>query len=143
MPRETMTPRERWLAVLRRQTPDRVPMDYWATPETTQRLLAHLGCDFPTMVERLRLDLPLRVEPQYVGPPVGEDEDAWGLRYTWVDHGTGAYREARQAPWAAFDSVEQVAAGYRWRPGGLWRGLRRGRLRWRRCRLWRWGHCGL
>jgi uroporphyrinogen decarboxylase len=31
MPRETMTPRERWLAVLRREKPDRVPMDYWTT----------------------------------------------------------------------------------------------------------------
>jgi len=31
-----MTPRERWLAVLERRPPDRVPMDYWATAEATQ-----------------------------------------------------------------------------------------------------------
>ena len=28
-----MSPRERWLAVLNRETPDRVPMDIWATEE--------------------------------------------------------------------------------------------------------------
>ena len=33
MTKETMTPRERWQAVLTRQPPDRVPMDYWSTPE--------------------------------------------------------------------------------------------------------------
>ena len=27
-----MTSRERWLVVLQRERPDRVPMDYWATP---------------------------------------------------------------------------------------------------------------
>ena len=42
--KETMTARKRWLAVLRRQRPDRVPMDYWATPEATAKLLEHLGC---------------------------------------------------------------------------------------------------
>ena len=26
----SMTPLERWLAVFRREKPDRVPMDYWA-----------------------------------------------------------------------------------------------------------------
>ncbi|MCX6563100.1 MAG: hypothetical protein NTU60_05785 [Candidatus Aminicenantes bacterium] len=39
-----MTPLERWLAVLRREKPDRVPMDYWATDEFTAKLMAHLGC---------------------------------------------------------------------------------------------------
>ena len=43
MPHETMTPRERWLAVLTRQKPDRVPMDYWATPEFSAKLIRHLG----------------------------------------------------------------------------------------------------
>ena len=38
MPKETMTPRERWLAVLQRRKPDRVPMDYWSTPEFEEKL---------------------------------------------------------------------------------------------------------
>ena len=44
MPTETMTPKERWLAVLQRKTPDRTPMDYWGTDETMERLMQHLGC---------------------------------------------------------------------------------------------------
>ena len=43
MPVETLSPRERWLAVLTRQKPDRVPMDYWTTPEAHERLKAYLG----------------------------------------------------------------------------------------------------
>ena len=58
MPKETMTPRERWLAVLQRKQPDRVPMDYWATGEATAKLLKYLGCDFDTMLRRLHIDRP-------------------------------------------------------------------------------------
>jgi uroporphyrinogen-III decarboxylase len=38
------TPRERWLSLLRGERPDRVPTDYWATPEVTARLMRDLGC---------------------------------------------------------------------------------------------------
>lgn len=114
MPKESLTPLERWLAVLRRETPDRVPMDYWATPETTRNLLAHLGCDFDGLLRRLHLDMPLRVEGRYRGPSLKEDEDAYGLRYQWVDHGSGAYREAVNTPLARFHSVDEIEAQYRW-----------------------------
>ncbi len=42
MPKDAMTPRERWTAVLERREPDRIPMDYWATSEATEKLLRHL-----------------------------------------------------------------------------------------------------
>jgi uroporphyrinogen decarboxylase len=45
MRRETMTPKERWLATLQREKPDRVPMDYGATPEVDQMLLRHCKCE--------------------------------------------------------------------------------------------------
>ena len=44
MPIETMTSRERWLAVLSRQKPDRIPMGYWATDEATEMLIRHINC---------------------------------------------------------------------------------------------------
>jgi uroporphyrinogen decarboxylase len=59
-----MTPRERWLAVLQRKTPDRVPLDYWATPEATAKLLKHLGCDYDEMIRRLHIDTPCTVVGQ-------------------------------------------------------------------------------
>ncbi len=39
-----MTPRERWMALLERRTPDRIPTDIWATDEVYQRLFRDLGC---------------------------------------------------------------------------------------------------
>jgi len=58
MPRETMTGRERWLAVLTRQKPDRIPMDIWITPEAAERLEAFMGCDWDACLERLHIDRP-------------------------------------------------------------------------------------
>ncbi|MCK4759501.1 MAG: uroporphyrinogen-III decarboxylase-like protein, partial [Candidatus Aminicenantes bacterium] len=71
MRKETMTPRERWMAVLNRQKPDRVPMDYWATPEATEKIIAHLGCSSEReMLEKLHVDFVVEVKPAYMGPPV-------------------------------------------------------------------------
>ncbi|HOT49442.1 MAG TPA: uroporphyrinogen-III decarboxylase-like protein, partial [Candidatus Hydrogenedentes bacterium] len=94
MPKETMSPRERWLAVLNRQTPDRVPMDIWITPEAAERLQAHMGCDWDAVIERLHIDPPMGVGGRYIGPPPEEGKDIWGVEHAMVDYGTGAYQEA-------------------------------------------------
>lgn len=121
MPRETMTPRERWLAVLRRETPDRVPMDYWATPEASQKLMQYLGCS--TMEEvfaRLHIDAVVTVGPQYVGPPPPPGKDIWGVRYRQVPYETGVYSEPENHPLAAYNSVEEIEANYRWPSPDWW-----------------------
>lgn len=121
MPHETMTPRERWLAVLRRAKPDRVPMDYWATPEAHALLCAHLGAqDDLALYRALHIDRPFTVSPRYVGPPIAQDADLFGVRYRWVDYGTGAYREAIHFPLAAYETVEAIAAEYRWPDPDWW-----------------------
>jgi uroporphyrinogen decarboxylase len=109
-----MTPRERWLAVLERKTPDRVPMDIWATQETFDRLLKHLGCTFDEMLERLHIDMPLTVNPAYAGPPLDADQDLWGITYRDVDYGAGVYREAVTSPLARYQSLEEIDAHYPW-----------------------------
>ncbi len=114
MPKETMTGRERWLAVLNRATPDRIPMDIWITEEARDKLLSHLGCDWDGMLTRLRIDHPVTVAPAYVGPALPENEDIWGLKYKQVDYGTGVYSEAVNMPLADYQSVEEIAANYRW-----------------------------
>ena len=38
-----MTPRERVLTALEHREPDRVPVDFWASSETTTSLVRHLG----------------------------------------------------------------------------------------------------
>jgi uroporphyrinogen decarboxylase len=94
MPRESMTPRERWLAVLKYQKPDRVPMDYWSTPEFTEKLKKHLGCDTLThALEKLHVDYVVSVGPRYVGPPLPKGTDVFGCAYRDIDYGTGVYGE--------------------------------------------------
>ena len=112
---ETMTPRERWLAVLNRETPDRVPMDYWGTPEATARVMDDLGLsDVVAMDTALHIDRPVDVAPAYVGPPIPEDADMYGCRFEWVDYGTGAYRECVDHPLAQYDTVAEIEANYPW-----------------------------
>jgi len=115
MHRETMTPRERWEAVLRHELPDRLPMDYWATPEATAKLVAHLGCrDLDEALRRLHVDAPLRIGPRYVGPPRAKGTDIHGCRYRRVEYDGGAYSECVFHPLAQYETVEQVQAGYGW-----------------------------
>ena len=120
MPSESMTPRERWMAVLTRQSPDRVPMDIWITPEASGNLCTYLGCDFETALERLHIDSPLTVAGRYVGPVPPEGRDIWGLERRRVDYGTGAYDEVVNAPLAQYSSAEEIDAHYAWPSPDWW-----------------------
>ena len=142
MPKEYMTPKERWLAVLNRQKPDRVPMDYWATPEASARLIKHLGLsskseqelvkDFaqpifdnrmhPTAgyaalrqaLKQLHVDFVISVSPRYVGPLIPDDEDVFGCQYRTINYGTGEYKEITFSPLAGYNSVEEIEASFHW-----------------------------
>jgi uroporphyrinogen decarboxylase len=115
MPKETMTPRERWLAVLQRKKPDRIPMDYWTTSEAQGKLMEHLGVSTTeARCERLHIDNKVGVGPRYVGPAVPAGSDVFGCRYKDTAYGTGIYSECVHNPLAAFTSVAQIEKGYRW-----------------------------
>jgi len=113
-----MTPRNRWLALLANKPPDRIPTDYQATDEVTSRLMKELDCaDEEALWRKLHVDCRKFVEPRWRRP---EDErepdgDPWGVRYRYVDYGTGTYAEPVFHPLADVDTVEQVHA-HRW-PG--------------------------
>lgn len=113
--RETMTPRERWLAVLDGEKPDRTPMDYWGTEEATAKLLKHLGCStLWEAIQRLHIDRIVGVSPAYDGPPLPAESDIYGRRYSNVDYGTGVYRECIYSPLAGFATVDEIEANYTW-----------------------------
>jgi uroporphyrinogen decarboxylase len=110
-----MSPRERWLAVLERKKPDRLPMDYWSTAEATEKLLKHLGCSTEAeMREHLHIDRPLTVGPRYVGPPLEENENEWGCRYQDADYGTGTYSECVYHPIEEYESAAEIESEYDW-----------------------------
>ncbi|MCC6490295.1 MAG: uroporphyrinogen-III decarboxylase-like protein [Candidatus Hydrogenedentes bacterium] len=119
MHKETMTPRERWLAVLNREKPDRVPMDIWATEETWLSLCAHMGCDRGEACRRLHINVPVTLEPRYAGPPLPAGVDFWGVSYRRVDYGSGVYDECANNPLAAYQTIEEIDANYRW-PSADW-----------------------
>lgn len=116
-----MTSRERWLAVLTRQQPDRIPMDYWSTPEATDRLMKHLAVgDMDELYRRLHIDPLITVGPRYIGPPIPAGEDVFGCRFRNVDYGTGAYDECVYSPLSQYESVEEIEAHYEWPSPDWW-----------------------
>ena len=120
MPVESMTPRERWQAVLDRKTPDRVPMDYWSTPEASQKLVKHLGVDtIDEGLASLHVDRPLTVAARYVGPEFPSGTDVFGCRIKETAYETGVYGEVVSSPLAGYGSVEEIEAHYTW-PSADW-----------------------
>jgi uroporphyrinogen decarboxylase len=112
---QPMTARERWLAVLRRQKPDRIPMDFQGTPELIQKMLGYLGVSsVEEMYDCLHVDWPVGVGPKYIGPEIPQGEDLYGNRFTYQDYGDGVYEECVYSVLARFNSVEEIEADYRW-----------------------------
>lgn len=148
MPKEWMTPKERWLAVLRREKPDRVPMDYWSTPEFSAKLIRHLGTSakperelvaalnasaydntlkisdgYSALLEalkRLHVDFLITVDPVFVGPEPPPGTDIFGVSYRTIHYGTGEYAEAASHPLAHFQTVEEIEAAYTWPEPDWW-----------------------
>jgi uroporphyrinogen decarboxylase len=121
MRRESMSPRERWQAVLERQEPDRIPMDYWGTAEASEKLVKHLGCaNLNQALAQLHVDPPLGVGPRYGGPPHADGENVFGCRHKTVTYATGAYDECVFHPLAAYDSVEEIEKRYTWPDPDWW-----------------------
>jgi uroporphyrinogen decarboxylase len=113
--KESMTPKERWLAVLRGEKPDRLPMDYWGTPEATQKVMAYLSCSsWWELVDMLHLDSPVGVGPGYIGPPIKSGQDMYGCRFEDVDYGTGIYSECVYHPLAQYNTVDEIESYYTW-----------------------------
>ncbi len=119
--KDTMTPKERWLAVLQRRRPDRVPMEHWATTEANERLVEHMGCrDIQEALETLHVDQAVTVSGKYVGPKIPQDEDVFGCRIKGVEYGTGVYQEIVHNPLAQYNSVEEIEKDYEWPDPGWW-----------------------
>ncbi len=112
----SMTPRERWLALLNREKPDRIPTDYWATPEVTTRLLKELKCnDVEELYDKLHIDgvHQIGAKPTVTCHPDDPEANTWGIRHKTVDYGSGEYSEASSHPLADVTTVEQVHA-FKW-----------------------------
>ncbi|MGO8787612.1 MAG: uroporphyrinogen decarboxylase family protein [Terriglobia bacterium] len=122
-----MTPRERWLALLKGETPDRVPCDYWATTEVTERLRKELGCDSErTLWEHLEIDKLVAVSAVH---PLAKEENwhtqslwsLWHIEVAKVSYGDGlgTYEEAVTNPLAKAETAADVER-FDWPDGAMW-----------------------
>ncbi len=119
-----MDARQRVALALAHLEPDRVPIDYWATPAVNAKLLEHFG--FSTQEELLdHFDVDFRYidGPRYVGPEpkVHEDgsvEDHWGVPRVRVEVGSGGetsvYREVLNFPLKDATSVDDLRDYPKW-----------------------------
>ncbi len=117
-----MNSRERVLAAINLEKPDRVPTDIWATGEVWEKLRLHFGAD-ADLYSILHIDGIANLTPKYVGPPLpempeGETVNYWGLRHRTMDYGTGVYMEQYFYPLAKAKTIADVEQ-YQW-PSADW-----------------------
>jgi uroporphyrinogen decarboxylase len=110
-----MTARERWLAVIRHEKPDRIPMDYAGTPELTQKMMAVMNIPSPqALYARLHIDYPVGIGPAYCGPAIPPGADMWGQRFQYMDYGDGVYEESIYHPLAQYTTIDEIEDKYTW-----------------------------
>ena len=107
-----MTSKERVMAAINHEEPDRVPIQTYLTPEIHRALVKHFGTQ--DILTPLGVDFR-SVGPKYTGPPrkVPEDceaVDEWGVGYKSIVFETGAYQEAEHLPFRGMTTLEEVQA---------------------------------
>jgi len=121
MPKERMTPRERFRAIVNHEVPDRIPLHYRATEEADAKLMQYLG--LATAQERnarLHLEPGMGVGGRYVGPPPAPGKDLHGIEYRTIEYEGGTYRECATHPLAQFKTIEEIEDNYTWPNPDWW-----------------------
>ena len=111
-----MTSRERVLAALNHEQPDRTPRDFWAEPPTWNRLLAYCGTDDrEAVLERLGIDVRHvdAVAPAEREVRPGVFRNMWGEQYVYQETGWGPMREDVKGALAEAESLEELE-GFEW-----------------------------
>lgn len=91
-----MTSRERVLAAVNRQSPDRTPRDFWAEPAALNHLLAFTGhADEESLLTALDVDIRRlnAIEPEPVSVGNGVYQNMWGERFVYRQTEWGPVRE--------------------------------------------------
>jgi len=113
-----MDSRERTFLALDFEEPDRVPIDFWASRGLVEMLRRRRGQLFEAFLDEHDVDLRYVAGPHYVGPPLADGCDLWGVRRRRVEvptpHGAESYSEVAFSPLADARSVEDVLAYNGW-----------------------------
>lgn len=109
-----MTPLERIRATLRRESPDRPPVDLWLTPEVLDSLRQHTGVEGELEIYRtLGVDKIVWVFPGYgtdrFDPNQSEGRDPWGVPTIMVKSGLATYLEYGEGPLSGMEDIAELA----------------------------------
>lgn len=125
-----MRSKERVFQTLNHREPDRVPIDYWASPEVSQRLMNDLHLDgYEDLLGHFNVDLRYISGPQYRGPelkryPDGSVEDIWGVprRRVTIEgkNYRGAYEEVILSPLREMTTVREIDDYKHWPSPDWW-----------------------
>jgi fructan beta-fructosidase len=112
----SQTPRQRVQAALRHTQPGRVPFSWGLhpTPEMTAIMDEYLrlhGMSWRGLY--LATEDSLRISPRYIGPPLPENTDVWGILRKEVSYGSGSYDEVAVYPLSQVQSLAEIDA-YTW-----------------------------
>ena len=106
-----MNSRERVLAALRHEQPDRTPRDFWAEPPTMKRLFEHVGyTDQDKLLDTLGVDVR---HLEAAAPPEREIggglfQNFWGERYIYRPTPWGPMREDAKGALAEATSLAEM-----------------------------------
>ena len=118
-----MNSRDRVLTALKHEEPDRVPCDYWGSPETTDNLYSHLNIEsYELLLRKLSVDVRY-VKPSYECTEFREQPDGslhrrcsdgkyidiWGIVRKKISIGKSNYLEVEESPLANAATVKEVA----------------------------------
>lgn len=108
-----MTSRERVLAALRHEQPDRTPRDFWAEPPALRRLFDHVGhSDKERLLDSLGVDVWHLEVPEPPQLDVGHDvfQNFWGERFVFNQTPWGPMREDVKGALAGARSLADLEA---------------------------------
>ena len=124
-----MTPRERVLTALEHREPDRVPVDFWASSETTTSLVRHLGlASKQELLREFAVDLRVVEGASFLGQEMAREDgavfDLWGVPRRPVTVGgeefEATYLEVTAPPLAHAASAAEVLAYPHWPSPDWW-----------------------
>ncbi len=113
-----MDSRTRTFLALERQPADRIPTDFWGSGAMIRRIKAEEGLPYEAFLDRHDIDLRYIPGPRYVGPPLPEGGDIWGVRRRSVDvptpYGEERYSEVAESPLAGLETPVEIARYAAW-----------------------------
>ncbi|MBI9044656.1 MAG: hypothetical protein JEZ06_09235 [Anaerolineaceae bacterium] len=120
----SMSPWERVEEAINLRKPDRTPFDFWAVPETIEKLKVYLGVEEEEdFLQLLGIDCRL-VYPDYIGPELEKLDDGtfyseWGSHRRKVANDFSVYEEYATFP-LANATVEEVRNWEKWPKTTYW-----------------------